>query len=213
MCKRVFCKGLTPVPRYSQNLITLGAAFGRDPAWAAWLVGFLGLPLGQNGSYDADSLGSRLELRLGMLAPDGAAPAAVAEMGPTPETVRLWLKAQFEQHGLALVGRALRHAARMTLRRQRDGSELRVMTYTIMSIKRSGQATATINYLDDEGLDWIAVAVKPWGKAYLRRKGEIIARLRPRRGGKTPTTAAITFSPKSDADLFEHRIAELVEGK
>ena len=73
--------------------------------------------------------------------------------------------------------------------------------------KARGADDPSQNHLNDEALDWIALVAKPFGKAFLRRRHEILQFPR----GATVKFANLTFSKGADHFLFENRIGELNE--
>ena len=188
----------------------LARALGANEAWAGSVLGRLCVDVDADGWFDFEEARQAID-RAARFQGNAAIQSSVvsAEMGPTEETCRLWLKSHFEQNGLEVVGRAKRRGSRMTLRKP-DGTEFFILTYVALRTKSNGQIGFTINYMDDPGLDWIGFIAKPWGKAYLRRRKEILERMRIE-PGKEPKTANITFSPKADNYLLENRIQELIE--
>jgi hypothetical protein len=194
------------------SLAELATLFARDERWAAWILGGLGVPLDPDGTFDATVANNALERAIQRLSSARSLPrpdwVTVAEMGTTEESCRQWFISQLERHGMEVTGRSLRRGARMTVRLP-GGKQTTLLTYVALTTKPSGQVGFTASYLDDPHVDWFVFIAKDFGKAYLRRKHEIIERLRTK---KKVRTAAVTFSEGSDADLLEHRLPELAKG-
>ncbi|HOX57849.1 MAG TPA: hypothetical protein PLC99_13260 [Verrucomicrobiota bacterium] len=190
--------------RTKSKIKALAFALDANEAWVGALLTKLRVEVDPLGDFDSKAVRVALEQMI-RTQPDSSLPNQVfAEMGPSEESCRQWLIEQFRQHGLQLEGRAFRNGARMTLKRQ-DGSTLRVMTYVALKARASGQVGFSVNRLDDEGLDWVALVAKPFGKVYLRRRREILESFR----GEIGRTACLTFSAGSDANLLQYRIREL----
>ena len=197
------------------HVADLGRLLNRDEHWAAAILGRVGVIPDEDGTFDAAEAAEALQQALFNAPPKE--PSAerpdwltAAEMGSNEDSCREWLISRLKEYGLDVVGRALRSGARMTLRRP-DGSRVQIVTYVAMKEKPSGQIGFTVNHLANESYDWFAFVAKPLGKAFLRRRTEILASLKKRNPDEV-TRASITMSAGTEDDLFENRIRELVEG-
>ncbi len=187
----------------------LAAALKTSDVWAAALLGRADVTVDEQGQFDASEARTKLDQALRRrVQPELENRFTSAEMGSTPESARQWFIGQLEQHGLVIVGRAMKRGMRITVRRP-NGSEFRILTYVALKEKSNGQIGFVINYMNDEGLDWIAFIAKPLGEAFLRRRKEILSKMRPK---DATSKAAITFSPGTTTDLLKDRIDELVRG-
>lgn len=187
----------------------LAQALATTPVRMASILGRLGIEVDEDGRFDAAAALVAIESvsKVSPLA-DVSKFLAAAEMGADEESCRRFLKANLELNGLAVVGRAKRRGARMTVRR-RDGSEFYLMTYVALLEKANGQIGFTVNYMADPHLDWIALIAKPWGRMFLKRRTEILSSMRIQPGDE-PKTANVTLSRSTATDLFEDRVAELL---
>lgn len=198
------------------HISDLAQIFGKSEPWTTAILGRMGVMPEDDGTFDATQAADALQqvlfdapLReMATVKPDWL---TAAEMGATEDSCREWLIAQFKEYGLEVVGRALRSGARMTLLRP-SGSEVQVITYVALKAKPSGQIGFTVNHLANEEYDWFVFVAKPLGKAYFRRRKEILASSKRRKPDEL-TRTSITISAGTLDDLFENRIRELVEGE
>lgn len=133
----------------------------------------------------------------------------ISEMGPDENSCREWLVRQFKKHGLEVIGRGGGASApRFTLRRS-DGKEMWVVTHVALRPKeKTNQVGFTVSGLDLPELSWFVFISRPWGRAYLRLKKEILGVQRTTK--KDLKTAFLTFSPGTEDHLLERRIEELI---
>ena len=190
------------------DLKVLADAFGKDENWASAILGKLGVLPDETGSFDKRKAAHAVEYLLFHSSP--AAPSG--NVSASDRSCRERLEDRFEQHGLEVVGHALKKGTRVTLRRP-DGTEVYVLVYVTLGKTTSGQASFTVNHLHVENYKWFAFVAEPFNKVYLRRREEILSRLRNRKLREEVRTANVTFSSGSDVDLFDNRIQELVEGR
>ena len=198
------------------HVAELAQILGKSEPWATAILGRIGVMPDDDGTFDPSQAAIALQHVLfddPLRRREGTKPdwLTKAEMGATEHTCRDWLIDQFRDYGLEVDGRALRSGAQMTLRRP-DGSEVQVVTYVTLKPKPSGQVGFTVNHLSNREYDWFAFVAKPLGKAYLKRRKEILASSRRRKADDLNRTS-ITVSAGTTDDLFENRIRELVEGK
>lgn len=185
----------------------LAVVLEASEAWVGSMLARIGVEVELDGRFDTAAAQAALH-RLASASPSDVGGYVGAEMGPSEESCRSWLIAKLAEHSVENKGRAGRRGARMTLLLP-NGRQIRILTYVALRPKPSGQVGFTVNKLDDPGLDWIAFIAKPFGKAYLRRKTEILeGREKPDVG--PPRTASLTFSAGSDADLLERRIDDML---
>lgn len=190
------------------DLKVLADAFGKSENWVSAILGKLGVLPDEDGSFNKEKVAQALEDLLFRSSP--AAPSGV--VSTSERSCRESLEDRFEQHGLKVIGHALRKGTRVTLRRP-DGSEVYVLVYVALRKTKTGQVGFSVNHLHIEDYPWFAFIAEPFNKVYLRRREEIINRLRNRKPGEAVKTANVTFSAGADVDLFENRVQELVKGK
>ena len=188
------------------EIAQLGAILGRETNWASAILGKLGVLPKADGTFDKEQAAQALE-RLLFQSPQLASARPV---GSNDRACRENLEANFERHGLKVVGHALRRGTRVTLERP-DGTELYVLVYVALRTTKTGQVGFTVNHLHIEDYQWFAFIAEPFNEVFLRRREEILSRLRSKNTSGEVKKANVTFSISTDADLFENRIDELLE--
>lgn len=187
----------------------LASALRANLAWTGAFLERLGVAVGLDGRFDAAAACRALDAAARLYEERGGGDSlAGAEMGPSEESCRAWLVAQLAEYGVKVVGRGLRCAARFTLELQ-DGRTVRALTYVSLRSKASGQCGFTAGHLTDEDIEWYLFIAKPLGRVFLRRRIEVLSRLRLQPGQAPPSAAAVTFS-RSSADVLEARVGELL---
>ena len=132
---------------------------------------------------------------------------------PTPRAHRSHLRKRFEERDLTYLGSRFRNGALMIFERP-DGKKVGVLTYIVNKKNRFGQCSFNINHLTDPDVHWAALVAWPWRSTYLMRMSEITERFTSTDGKEIPAQVNVTIREGSpDADRFENRIEELVEGK
>jgi len=194
--------------KISTDLEKLGAILGREGNWASAILGKLGVLPNADGTFDKEMAARALE-RLLFQSPQ---PGPSRRVGSSDRICRESLEADFERHGLKVVGHALRRGTRVTLQRP-DGTEFYVLVYVALRTTSTGQVGFTVNHLHIEDYQWFAFIAEPFDKVYLRRREEIISRVRSKTTSEEVKKANVTFSAGTDSDLFENRVKELVAEK
>ena len=141
------------------SLERLGVALGCGERWAAWLLGSLGVPIDEQGRFDALAAKDALErLALGQ-----RGLSDVASMGHDEEGARVHLIERLEGRGMAVVARDYRRRSRLTVKRRTDGKTLLMQTYVAMSLRGGGRAVFTVGHLREPEIRWFALIVRPMG--------------------------------------------------
>lgn len=201
-----------PTTRSAQEL---AAFFGQPDSFGFLVLGALGVQPEANDQFEVELAASAMKRRLlGATAAPAPPPSwlAAAQMGPDEESCRRLLQAVLEQHGMQVVGHGMRNGMRMTLRHPEDDRTLRILTYVALNDRPdTHQVGFAVNHLDaDEGDFWVVLIAKPLGRIFLRRKSEILERVRRRRKGRTPATATVTVSPGTTTNLLVDRLREFL---
>jgi len=196
------------------SVAELAALLGASEAWAGAILNGFKISIDTEGKFDLKEAQSALEKASKIVSSTSMLDESkfiASEMGPTEETCRLFFISQLEQEGLRLEGRKLRRGSLLRFVRP-DDTDFRILSYVALRPKANNQISFTVNHMDDPGLDWIAFIAKPFGRVFLRRRKEILERMRIKPGEK-PKSANVTFSPNTTSDLLEHRVKELLKNK
>ena len=202
-----------------KNIKALSDALDAAPAWLGNVLARLKVDVDDTGFYDPQAVRQALDSasRMVMAAGDSSALSpeitntllTVTEMGADQEGCVAWLKKQFSEHGLKVIGRGgTRNLVTFTLERA-DGEQMKVSVHAALRLKeKTGQVGFSVSGLEYDDLRWFAFVAKPWGRAYLRNRDDIKKTIRSDK--RDLKTAFLTFSPGVNDDLFEKRIDELV---
>lgn len=127
------------------------------------------------------------------------------------DLIRARIRVRLEAAGLRYRGKESRHGALLLFENSRK-QPVRIMTYIVNTLNRSGQCCFTVRNVNKDRVDWVALVAVPLDVILLRRMAEVRHPHLLKHDG-VPDQVNVTLRKGTDfySDDFDRRLPELLE--
>jgi len=193
-----------------RDLHELASLLEADPGWLGAVLTILDVGITQAGQFDPADVCKALDSAARKMRPVGRDEHARRQMGKTKLDCLVFLRDRLKAQGLE-PKIALQGQYRIFIKTT-DGRSVLLPVYVAWKENPPGQVRFTISNLLNEDLDWFGLVAWPFGKVFLTRRREILARRRTTRLSRS-NKKTVTVTLGHEDDLLENRILELQEGR